>query len=158
MTIRALLVHRRIELLKFLSWRFGTKYWTGPFCYATGLPRWLAVKLRCRREIEFTTLVRPSNALTLRDIIRVEDACLHLGFRPTLPTTVDKRYERPPPTLLPPSTDPSVRIRFRLWQAANPRDKVKKSERKKRNTETSSENGQTGRFLEQTGAQRAGTL
>jgi hypothetical protein len=131
LTIRALLEHRRNELLSFLSWRFGTQYWTGPFCYSTGLPRWLAVKLKCR-QIEFSGGARPKNVLTIRDILRAEDAALHLGFRATLPKTVDKRFLRPPPCNLPPHTDRSVRIRFREWQARNPRDRVRKSERKVR--------------------------
>ena len=131
LTIRALLEHRRKELIEFLPMRFGTRRWTGPFCYATGLPRWLAVKLRCR-PIEFSPVGRPSNVLTIRDILRAEDAALHLGFRPTLPKRPDKRFLRPPPCNLPPHTDPSVRIRFRDWQAQNPRDKVRKSERKTR--------------------------
>jgi len=138
-TIRTLLEHRRKELLDFLSWRFGTRYCTGPFCYSTGLPRWLAVKLRCRKTIEFSPVGRPCNVLTIRDILRLEDAALHLGFRPTLPGTVDKRYLRPPPCNLPPATDPSVRIRFKLWQQQNPRDKIPKAERKLRKISTATE-------------------
>jgi hypothetical protein len=142
MTIRALLVHRREELLKFLSWRFGTRYWTGPFCYATGLPRWLAKKLTCR-SIEFSCSPRPANVLTIRDLLRAEDAALHLGFQPTLPDTASERYLQPPPPNLPPASDPSVRIRFTEWQALNPRDKVPKRERKMRRDRASGENMKT---------------
>lgn len=127
MTLRAFLEHRRNELVYFFGWRFGTRYWTGPLCYSTGLPRWICRKLRCF-PIEGTDPQRhPSHTVSVRDLVRAEDAALSLGFRPTLPKGKQRMHLRPPPPNLPPPTDPSVKIRFKNWQRRNT---INKSERK----------------------------
>src|SRR4051794_12915323 len=110
MTIRALLIHRRKELVEFVKWRFQSRNWSAVFCYMTGCPRWLAKKLASSRPIEWTCKGRQANVVTLRDIFRAEDAALHLGFKPTLPAGRSNRYVKPPPPNLPAATDPSVRI------------------------------------------------
>lgn len=128
-TLGALLEHRRQEIVQFLGWRLAVRNWTGPLCYITGLPRWLCRKIRSY-PVETPGSERPiKHTLSLRDIVRIENACLQLGFRPTLPTSRKSRFVTPPPTRLPPASDPAVRIRFKLWQERN---RINKGERKPR--------------------------
>lgn len=115
MTTHDFLAVRRKELVEFFSWRFGTKFWTGPAAYCTSLPRWIFVKLR-RKTIEYTSASRPGRGVTVRDIIRAEIAARHLGFRPTYPSLMRYRMLKPPPINLPKWTHREVKIRFRQWQ------------------------------------------
>jgi hypothetical protein len=127
MTLRDFLQFRRDELVYFFGWRFGVKNWTGPLCYTTGLPRWLCRKIRSF-PVESAFPDRPLKfTVSVRDILRLEDAARQLGFKPKLPSGRPKALPKPPPANLPTVSDPSVRIRFKLWQQRNT---INKSERK----------------------------
>jgi hypothetical protein len=129
MTLRDFLQFRRDELVRFFNMRFIVKNWSGALCYTTGLPRWLCRKIRCF-PVESAFPDRPLKfTLSVRDILRVEDAARQLGFKPKLPTGRPRALPKPPPANLPAKSDPSVRIRYRLWQQRNA---INKSERKRR--------------------------
>jgi hypothetical protein len=127
MTLRDFLQFRRDELVRFFGLRFGVNNWSAALCYTTGLPRWLCRKIRSF-PVESTFPDRPLKFMvSVRDILRLEDAARQLGFKPKLPGGRRKALPKPPPANLPAASDPSVRIRFKLWQQRNT---INKSERK----------------------------
>ena len=132
MTLRDVLEHRRKELITFFDWRFPGRSWSGPVSFITGLPRWLTRKLRCRPLEVASFTGRPKNSLTIRDLMRLEYAAIALGFRPTMPGKANPAFLKPPPTNLPPASDPSVHIRFKSWQSRNLRDPKPKAKRERK--------------------------
>lgn len=125
-TLRDFLEQRRQQLLEFFSWRYGTPFWGRPAQFTTGLPPSLITKLR-NRPIECSAASRPTGALTIRDILRAEDAALSLGFRPGRVVSPKGKFTKPPPLNLPRWSDPACRIRYRDW--------LREERRNKRNTE-----------------------
>lgn len=103
LTLREIKEQRRKHLLEFFSWRFGTPSFTIPLCYCTGL-----------------------NASTIRDFQRgpvsfnalqyLEDAALHLGFRPGRVLCKNGQFIKPKSLQLPRWSDAAVRIRFYQWR------------------------------------------
>lgn len=130
MTTQQFLTSRRKALLDFFSWRFGTKYWTGPASYCTGVSKSLFARLRSREEILWPYEKPRWNAVTIRDIYIAEQAALHLGFKPARYSYLD-RYSllKPPPLNLPKWSDPEVVKRFKAWQMKTPgeRDKLERT-------------------------------
>src|SRR5262249_24798125 len=103
LTIRDILRQRRHQLLDFFSWRFGTANYTAALAYCTGLCRGTISTFR-RREVPFGSL------------LLIEDAALHLGFRPPRTVARSGKFTKPRSLKLPRWSDPATRIRFYQWQ------------------------------------------
>lgn len=140
MTLQSFLEHRRAELLKFYSWRFGCSNWVLPAAYCTGFPKAIFQKLKdgaCAPLVSRAGLVPASKdrhkILTIHDLARLEVGALHLGFRPRLKRSRGKpRYDVPPPPKLPRSSHRSVKQRWFEWLLGNHSSSIPKPEYRKR--------------------------
>jgi hypothetical protein len=111
---------RRQHLLEFFSWRFGTPNFVVPLAYCCGLtaPTIRAFK---RGLVSFDALQT------------IEEAALHLGFRPPRLLNKSGKFTKPRSMRLPRWSDAAVRIRFSQWRRQT-RDGYGKAERKPHKT------------------------
>jgi hypothetical protein len=116
LTLIDILEQRRLQLLEFFAWRFGTKHWVLPLAYSTGLPVWLIAKIR-RFPVAFAVEDDPRSAkhCTPRDILRAEQAALHLGFRPGRVISTSGKFTPPTSVELPRWADKRIKWRFKRW-------------------------------------------
>jgi hypothetical protein len=103
LTIRDFKAQRRMQLLEFFSWRFGTPDYTKALAYCTGLN---VSTIRAFRRVSV-----PWESMQL-----LEDAALHLGFRPSRTALKNGQFVKPKTLRLPRWADAACRIRFYQWR------------------------------------------
>lgn len=114
---------RRQQLLDFFSWRFGTPAYIPALAYTTGLSNATIDNFRSGRSVGVETL------------ITMEEAALHLGFRPARTVNGSGKFTPPKALRLPRWSDPACRIRFFQWRRetkGGQLSRAPKSERKPR--------------------------
>src|ERR1051325_6690829 len=114
LTLRDILKQRRQHLLEFFEWRFGTPAWTMPLSYCSGLSRGTIAHFRFHKSVGYYAL------------LAIEDAALHLGYRPPRVLSKSGRFTKPKSLRLPRWSDAAVRIRFYQWSLSEKQKRTKR--------------------------------
>jgi hypothetical protein len=103
LTLRDILEQRRQQLLEFFAWRFGTPQYTKALVYCSGLHVNTIQAFR-RGPVSYDVL------------LTIEDAALHLGYRPSRMVNKSGKFTKPKALRLPRWSEPTARIRFYQWK------------------------------------------